>query len=173
MRILCLLAGLALAGCAAPYTWEHPGLDPATAERQGEIDRAECMALAMQQVQLPSEPAQTNVNVNVSGFGPTMTRTSSDLAAQQAETIRTGAFVQAQDERDALANACLLRRGWVRVRRGEQASVASAPLPASSPALAAAEQPTSEPVPAPAVQSQGQFQQFDDWRSKISGSAPQ
>lgn len=122
MRGIYLVSAFLLAGCAHPaaFTWEHPGLDSATAERQGEIDSAECTALAMQQVVLPGEPAQTNVNVNVSGpgggiyAGGHMTMTGSEM---QADRMRNDAFEQAEQERASLANACLLQRGWVRVKR--------------------------------------------------------
>jgi hypothetical protein len=39
----------------------------------------------------------------------------------QAQGIRTAAPMQAETERHALANACMLRRGWVRHRTGEPA----------------------------------------------------
>ncbi len=125
MRIFLLIAAVALTGCATPVTWEHPGLDPVSAERQREIDSAECVAVAMREVSLPAQAPQTNVTVNVQGSGQShigdsghMTMTGSEYEAQ---FLRTRALEQAETERGALANACMLRRGWVRHRTGEPA----------------------------------------------------
>jgi hypothetical protein len=115
MRIFLLIIAVVLTGCTAPVTWEYPGLDPVSAERQREIDSAECVAVAMRDVSLPAQPPQTNVTVNVQGFDQSqigesghMTMTGTEA---QAESIWTDALMQAETERRALANACMLRRG--------------------------------------------------------------
>ena len=58
MRVLKLAATLAfaVAGCAPRYSWYYPGVDPTVAERQREIDSAECTAVAMRSIPLPNLP---------------------------------------------------------------------------------------------------------------------
>ena len=58
MRVLKLAAALAfaVAGCVPRYSWYNPGVDPSVAERQREIDSAECRAVAMQSIPLPNLP---------------------------------------------------------------------------------------------------------------------
>ena len=123
MRIFSLIVAVTLTGCAAPITWNHRGLDPVSAERQREIDSAECVAIAMRDVSLPEQPAQTNVTVNVQGSGQSqvgdnghMTMTGTEASA---EIMRADALRQAENERAALADACMLRRGWVKSRSGK------------------------------------------------------
>src|SRR5690348_4282119 len=109
---------LGLAACAAPrVVWQQPGQDTAATETQRKIDSAECTAIAMQTVSLPPE-AETKVAVNfrvsdqpgVGDSGP-MTATDSALEAQR---LRIAALKEAITERQAINDACLLHRGWVK-----------------------------------------------------------
>jgi hypothetical protein len=173
MRALILTVALLLAGCAQ-YTWQHPGLDPAAAERARQIDIAECTAAAMQAITLPNPPqapavaapSEYSLNGTTTVYGPDgevntgyysgTARASSSGGDRAADGI--AAFQAREDHSDAinarngLANACMLRRGWVKVRSGQE------PMPAPAVALAAppvstvqasAPMVTEEPAPLP------------------------
>ena len=115
MRIVRLSAALVLLAGCAPYTWQHPGLDGAETQRQLEIDSAECTAIAMQTVPMPTAPATTTVNVNVNG-GEAMSSGGNDYFAGAERAEQLTAERHAEQARYGLANACMLRRGWEKVR---------------------------------------------------------
>ena len=52
-----LFAILLLVGCAPTYTWQNPQLNPADADRQREIDKAECTVYGMNSVPVPNHTA--------------------------------------------------------------------------------------------------------------------
>ena len=114
MRILRLTAPLVLLAGCAPYTWQHPGLDSAEAQRQFEIDSAECTATAMQAIPMPT--AQTTVNVSFNGSEATSDDRGNDVFASDERVEQLRAERQAEQARYRLANACMLRRGWEQVR---------------------------------------------------------
>jgi len=122
VRPLIIVCALGVAACAAPHVvWEHPGQDTATAERQREIDSAECLAIATQVVSLPAEAAQTRVNVNFRGFDQSQVGDSGQLTATgseiEAQKIRIAALKEADTERQVLNDACMEQRGWMKNAR--------------------------------------------------------
>jgi hypothetical protein len=110
-----LMIGLVLAGCSPQYTWEHPGFDSADAVRQGEIDSAECTAIAMRTI-----PQASNLSTMNAGYF--------DWSAfDQNLTNNTRYNAEVRN----LVNACLMPRGWERVSAEQQSTT---PIPtASSP----------------------------------------
>ena len=118
MRRLIIVFALGAAACAPRVVWEQPGRNMATAERQRQIDTAECMAVAMQETALPAESAQMRVTVNFQGPGQSQTASPGQMTAtadeMEARRLRTAALAEAETERQALAGACMLRRGWVK-----------------------------------------------------------
>jgi hypothetical protein len=186
MRILRLAAGLAfvLAGCAQRYTWYNPSVDPAVAERQQEIDSAECTAIAMQSIPMPVLPAPTPAQNNypVRGTitldgenGETYTGQYTangnaappiDLERSFQEGMASAQTVQAYRARDNLAAACMMRRGWVKATAEQQpnpvtasASVIPTPQPtAAQPIQSAA------PIATVASPSGAAYQGFDAWQ---------
>ena len=151
VRALIVTAALLLAGCTT-YTWERPGLDPVTAERQREIDTAECTVAAMQAVPKPdsrlvtasaAEPLDYSVQGTATIYGPggevqtgyySGTATPAGGGGYTAPGIAQAQFLtdsyNATNARAGLANACMLRRGWVKVKAGQEAMAAAAPGPA-------------------------------------------
>ena len=146
MRVYYLLAALALVGCTPRYTWQNPSVAPALADRQRQIDSAECGAIAMRAVPMPNvsmpadvsppEPRNYRISGNTSTFGPggTMynstfqgTATAAPAGTSYAEGVRQLAEADAMNAqaaqmraaekaRDNLADACMMRRGWNKVR---------------------------------------------------------
>jgi hypothetical protein len=171
MRALILTVALLLPGCSR-YTWQQPGLDPATAERARQIDTAECTAAAMQAITLPNPPQAPAVaapsEYSLSGtttvYGPDgevntgyysgTARASSSGGDRAADGI--AAFQAREDHsnavnaRNGLANACMLRRGWVKVRSGQEPmSAPTVAAPPVSTVQASAPRGTEEPAPLP------------------------
>jgi hypothetical protein len=195
MRIHCLMSALVLAGCAAPYTWEHPGLDPVAAERQGDIDSAECAAFALQSVPGPGValPPQTTTNAprhySVNGEATIYDQNGGTYTGHYSGTANSGAsepispaisysqgaaaeqleidnWRRSEVVRD-LTNACMLRRGWVKVRTGQQMSLAFDPTVATQNERAPA-QPDREDIGArsqPAAPADKPPQTFEDWQA--------
>jgi len=188
MRALTVAVALLLGGCT---TWERPDLDPVTAERQREIDTAECTAAAMQAVPLPNPPPQAALaspaEYSVSGtttfYGPNGQITTGYVNGTATAAggydpgrgLLEGQYFQeglnAEAARQKLANACMLRRGWVKVKAGQQPAAAplAAQVPAAgstysipAPSLTASEAPLPLPPPTPVAA------RYSEW-SKTQG----
>jgi hypothetical protein len=154
MRGLTVMAALLLAGCASS-TWERPGLDPAAAERARTIDSAECTVAAMQAVPMPNPPAQASsaspAEYSVSGtttyYGPNGEITTGYVNGtatvhggyDQEHGLIGGQYfaesLNAEAARQKLGAACMLRRGWVKVKAGHE--------PVAAPAIAQTVAPAS------------------------------
>jgi hypothetical protein len=119
MRRLIIACALGLTACAAPrYGWELPGQSAAATERQRETDSAECLALAVRFTSLPAEAVQAKVAVDFRGLDRSEsgdpekpTGTGSEIETQR---IRAAALKEADIERQAISDACMLHRGWVK-----------------------------------------------------------
>jgi hypothetical protein len=85
---------------------------------QWKIDSPECAAIAVRTVSLPSEPAQAKTAVDFRGFDQSGIDGSGQMSVTGSEAeagvIRTAALKEAVTERQALNDACLLHRGWVK-----------------------------------------------------------
>ena len=118
MRRLIILFALGAVACAPRVVWELPGQDSAAAEQQRQIDTAECTDIAMQEIILPAEPVRTKFDVNLQGdsqsraAGSAQTTVTADEL--EAHRLRTAALAEAATERQAISDACMLRRGWVK-----------------------------------------------------------
>lgn len=125
MRLQLLATLLLLSACAsAPkYTWTNPSLAPVAMDGQRQIDSAECTAIAMQGVPLPTMPSETNINVNVDQFGGHMTETGTEIESRQIDLENKR---QAQIARRNLAEGCMLKRGWIRTALSTTESSSSA-----------------------------------------------
>ncbi|MEI9995645.1 MAG: hypothetical protein WDM91_13705 [Rhizomicrobium sp.] len=188
MRISHLMAALLLAGCAPRYTWDNPSLAPGLADRQRAIDSAECTATAMRAIPLPDLPAISTTAP--SGYTVSGTTTSYGPSGQVQNGYYSGTVSGGGDAAQAGANAyllmqagfarsaavraqanyaaaCMMRRGWVKEKPGEQPSVASTAMPQVPETLVPAQQssPPSNDTLQPVVSVEQPFQSFDDWRS--------
>ena len=187
MRVLAAMATLLLAACT---TWQRPDLDPAAAGREREIDTAECTAAAMQAIPLPSPPqaalagpAEYSVSGTTIVYGPdgqvatgyvNGTATASGgydpgRGLLEGQYFQEGLNVEAA--RQKLANACMLRRGWVKVKARQEPAAAPvfAQAPVQSPAYSA---PPSSPIagepPMPLVLPAPSPGRYSEW-SKAQG----
>jgi hypothetical protein len=186
------MVALVLAGCAAPMTWQHPGLDGDAANRQREIDSAECTAVAMQAISLPVLPAmQPSPSASrgyvVSGtatvygangdsatgyYSGTVAGNGGDQALEGAQAYQVRAntylFSQAQRARADFANACMLRRGWVKTSSAPQppsilSAVAAAPN--ASPGSMSIDQSPPTPDSGSSQVAVTPYKRFDSWRA--------
>jgi hypothetical protein len=199
MRVLQLAAALAfgLAGCVPRYTWYNPGVDPAVADRQRAIDSAECAAVAMQSIPLPSLPtipapvAQSSTNnypvsgtitldgangeiytgqyrANSFGAGYVINPAEAQMEGAEAGLVAGEAYRrdQAYQAQGRLADACMMRRGWTKVRAGQPPNLTPAPAAVVQAPLAAAMPPSQPAAPtatAPSL-SGAAFQSFETWQ---------
>jgi len=193
MRALKLAAvlAIALAGCAPRYSWYNPSIDPSVAERQRDIDSAECTAVAMRSIPSPALPTPTPApapnNYPVSGTitldgenGETYTghyrangngaglyESPAQAQLEAAEAWQAGEAAdeahRANQAQDRLADACMMRRGWAKVMAGQQPNLAAVSAGAVQAPPATATTPAAPPATA-AIPSAASFQSFGDWQ---------
>jgi hypothetical protein len=164
--VVCVLG---LGGCASSHIWQHPGLSANEADRQFQIDSAECQALAMQTIALPAAAPQINVTAVASNYPMSpLPAESGGFWKSFDEGAASGDHFAAVRARTNLATACMLRRGWERAKPGQESTAATdAPAPVQ-PSVASethsSDDPTA-PTSASPTPSQGAVQ-YDQWAPK-------
>lgn len=143
MRFVSISAMALLAGCGPNYTWQNSQLSTSDAPRQFKIDQAECAVLGLQSIPVAAQPSYSappaiapqsrvtnsvipvldvNGNVTLLYSQTSIYPTMMDSSAQAAQALANFQAIQDNARRnkayaaqDAMAEACLARRGWQQV----------------------------------------------------------